>query len=1624
MSDTELNSSDAMDPSGGGAATANGILFQQRLGAFFAAAILSGARLDARLGLTDASPTWLRFETEAPVDDLLVGTSNDGFIAIQAKTAASLSAEPRSPFGKTVEQFVRHWYTCLHGDGSLGWNRPLDPVKDRLVFAVGPQTSAPVRLDLPKALQLISQPGGYRLTAGQQRALEVFEECVQNAWGKVTAAPFDSTIIQPLARLIVVLPIERADLVAASAALANVIGPDQDEHAALTGLSEICEELMTRRGGGDLVTFRQLLATRGVGLAAPTRYQSDIAALRRHSEMVAQSLTQYEVIEAETGVPVNIERDCQTAVEAAASAESLLIIGEPGAGKSAVLNALARSLRARGDDVLELAVDRYSIETLEGLARELRLEHGILDVLDAWEGPGPGWLIIDALDATRGGRGEGVFRALIEGVFERAGRWRVVASIRSFDLRMGQRLRQLFKGKPPIEGLTDPAFANVRHVEIPRWSDAEFNRLLEGTPALSSVLENATPRLRDLAKVPFNTRLLSELVAEGSVKSSLNDVSSQVELLTLFWQHRIEVHGLVAETCLRQLVEAMVEARALRAPAITSSADSVMIDTLCREGVLIRVEGNRWIQFRHHILFDFAAARVFLEPSSLVSGTLRFPKQDALGLMLTPALSFVLEEIWNSETNHARFWTAIGRLVSDQGNDPIVRSAASRIGAVHPVEAHDVLWLAERIAADDDLAIATASHVSGALAVRVEDESAIELAPWAEFAAALAPNASKVSGTLRFLLHLLTERVREKRLREGIGRAARALLAYGLSMSDPGIIVRTAIAFVAETYGTNSVESRALLQRLFIPERLQAFAAEEVPALCYKIDAIGDIDPEFTAEVFAHVYAFGVIENRETQLGDSQILPLRSNARQDYDMARYSLSEYFPDFLERHPKEAVDAITNAVEGYVAREHPLKDSRDYRLTIKGHLIRVREDYSYIWAHDPESTYSRDAEILLVKLVARLRAASESDCRELIRLLCTTASLAVFWARLFMATSERDGDLLNELWPFAASVEPFLMLSDTRKDAIDVIAKGFTQRPEDERIKLEQAALALDFSGYTYPTEARAEVLRRLFTAIGYENLRTEAARAEMASIPKEGLEANEREFVIGAASITATEPYYWITDLDRENPSNVAIIAAIEEAKAALSLEVNDKTTQDLTFEKIITVLAPLRAALRGLDIHPNLRTVGEGVIGQACNKIIELKLLSLKSAVVPVDDPAPRFLELLHISARSTAPKVGETTEADFERSASWASPAPRVEAAQAFFDLFIQRPDLYTELQTDIELLLADPHPAVRLQAGLRLVRFSKIDPDGFWQRLVERLEHESNLGVLERLISGVLGHFLFTAPQRTFNIIQNLLRREENNPERIKRIRNVVCDELSFLWVTCGLNDAKEVLQNWMAQSESYSSELQRIVRTLGRTVVTGLSDLDDENAQVRVRALALLSSIIDTANAKMAEYHARAESSASQVEDARHNVELIDTACQTLVFATPKSPAGADLSEQERFALTRFFNESADLLERIGEYATPHTTYYLMQFLERMISVDPARVFDITAHFLRCGTRYGYQHESMGVDLLVQMIGIFLADYKEIFEVEARRLILIDSLEIFMDAGWPAARRLLYRLPELIQ
>ena len=313
------------------------------------------------------------------------------------------------------------------------------------------------------------------------------------------------------------------------------------------------------------------------------------------------------------------------------------------------------------------------------------------------------------------------------------------------------------------------------------------------------------------------------------------------------------------------------------------------------------------------------------------------------------------------------------------------------------------------------------------------------------------------------------------------------------------------------------------------------------------------------------------------------------------------------------------------------------------------------------------------------------------------------------------------------------------------------------------------------------------------------------------------------------------------------------------------------------------------------------------------------------------------------------------------------------------------------------------------------------------FWECLEARLAEETNLGVLESLLNGVLGRILHADPVRVESLILDLLKRFLGDNERQGRLRKAVSDHLAILWVTYERQAVRSVVDTWITDPARCHDELAGMLSTMRGTFLSGLVGQKEQGDDGRRhRALELAAAIVEAVNKGLAAYYANGTPDDSDRDDARKFAQLLDTVCHELYFST-----GADSRSEgsnrptSGIELDIFFREAAPILQRIGDYATPHTVYYLLQLLEFLLPFDPERAFDLAAHVLRHGGKdTGFQFESLGADLIVRLVGVFLADHREIFENEERRTVLIECLEIFMEAGWPSAQRLLYRLPELIQ
>ena len=197
-------------------------------------------------------------------------------------------------------------------------------------------------------------------------------------------------------------------------------------------------------------------------------------------------------------------------------------------------------------------------------------------------------------------------------------------------------------------------------------------------------------------------------------------------------------------------------------------------------------------------------------------------------------------------------------------------------------------------------------------------------------------------------------------------------------------------------------------------------------------------------------------------------------------------------------------------------------------------------------------------------------------------------------------------------------------------------------------------------------------------------------------------------------------------------------------------------------------------------------------------------------------------------------------------------------------------------------------------------------------------------------------------------------------------------------------------------------------------------------DDRAQherLRHRAIALASAIVNAASADFISRTDQAEPVGTEADLARQSAQLLDRACGELHGSVSSQTGGDRSPDLPLTGLATFLEEALPILMHIADAGTPHTVYRLLELLEHLLPLDPGKVFDIAMHAaLGGGRRSGFQFESMGADRLVGLVGRLLADHRQVFESEERRGLLVQCLELF--AGWPAAARLLYRLPELFR
>jgi len=1012
-------------------------------------------------------------------------------LLVQAKKGLRLDSRDDRPLAEALAQVVQLDSAGVP-DEALGGKRTRDvhALRDLVAIFTDETASGPIRTDLAAVTdRLRDLPDGEPLsesarTANQERARNVLLDHVRRLARIATGSEPTDTDLRRITRT---LCVHGLDLVpggreyeAAVEILQSLLGNTQPAVGVWTSLTtrmqQLAEDQTWRRREALVVELEQ----EGIFLDPVSRLRPDLERLRkRTADNLGPAKPPLQLTVPE-GV-VELARDVDCVVIGANG--SFAVTGDPGAGKTVVLHHLARHLMDDGQDVVLLTAD--DLAGLSGRSgQEFTLEHEIGEVLLGWRTAQPGTLLLDGLDQATSAGTSGWLPELAQCLI--GSRWRVVASVRSYDLRYGTAWRRMFPGGPIDPSRTSRDLPGVAHVLIGDLSPDEIQQLCAASPTTAGLLAAADEHVKRLLANPFNLSLAVRLLSDGQLPD-LRSINRRADLLEAYWSHRIELQPdrLQRRHVLTCLIETMLSTRQQRVadPAVVlQSADMSSLTGLLHDGVLHeqprrRASAPKPINFAHPVLFDYAvAALAFGDPDTPDAVGDRLDRDPDLALAVRPSLEYRLADVWEIDTDRSSFWRLALRLHSSVTGHPLASAAAARVVAYEATGIEDLAGLitactpdnapGNRLSQSDALML---TYLVAAALMRhqtEETDSQRTLGLLIHLTAHLAEAGHEADDlNLARLAVVILNRIPHLNfaaLAQSIVNqwAHTASLALATALVQPSESRRQVLATAAAMAASSVV---ALVPDMLVPivkrladsKVMTQWGVTPISRVLPALPSLAIADPDAAVEIASSVWRFNETSDEPTTLGDSLLLRLSSTRRADADHARWEIVNEFPRLLRAAPLTGIALLLQLIES--------GDVIDPATTRIGSEPSVRSGRPLSLISDGQTDFGEAVQALAAELdsLANNDPADghpDPTLDDAIALLQAQMTHSEAWQKLLdYAAAQGDQSLGHRFLPLLLTASGLLRHSQTW-DAVGRLAARLSPSLSDEQHEaLERAIL---------------------------------------------------------------------------------------------------------------------------------------------------------------------------------------------------------------------------------------------------------------------------------------------------------------------------------------------------------------------------------------------------------------------------------------------------------------------------------------------------------------------------------------------------------------------------------------
>lgn len=1657
---------------GGGAATSAGIVFQANVGVYLATLILANSDVSDLFGLgPNAQLTAMRAETGEPIDDVLGYTSYGGVVFVQAKTQLSLSNAESSEFSKVIKQFVcqmRKGITPL-----LGAKRSATLNLDRFVLVVGHGAPSTVHTTLSRALlKCREQPIDRCLSEiiadfsnDEASALSRFRNQVKRHWHDVfERMPLDKEELE-LIRLIRIIQLDFRDEGDTTQSIKNNLRETvlrQDARGRSedlkTALFEMCSGFATLGTGGDLSTIRSELIRRGLPIDSPPDFRGDIEKLREHTITRIGSLQHLSMLADGGKASDKIEREVVRDLKEFIENEHVAVIGEPGVGKSGCLHDLAYELHEQKHDVVLLVMDMLDSKSVSSMSNELGLQngHSLAKVLENWSGNATGYLIVDALDAARAGTDLRVMMSEFRSISERAKRWCIIASIREYDLRANPDVAKFFKGQPHDKN-QDERFMNVRHISVGELSDADLQHVAEDRPGLQTLIDSG-PDVKQLVRNLFNLKLLCELLDHGFGDDNLKCVRTQIELLKEYWRHRVENQNPEARrSILRVCVNEMVSTRSMSMDrdtlAETAAANIANLEALYSDGVLRTVDQGTQpssVIFSHNILYDYAVSKLWvrgLEPK-VIQALCETKNQDLL-LAIRPSISMAFREIWSEDDTRDIFWMRalamasggmrlIGQIIATDVASELYRNPedlSPLLDGLKEIETPSSKMLRHTIQA----ALSREGETGGLLMIGENAPS------WMQLAEKLTDHIKVASWDIR---SLMTPFIRDgnatEEQRRSLNIAAVALLEYALDDSGRFGLVRPALEVASKTISARPENTRSAIDKILEDKLVELGGHEWLGSVTRHIVQIARVIPDFAIKIVDVVFRQSGDRDAPVPMGTGRILSLTTNTHDMFSMAKRSVSEAFKVVWEHDPVTATRILIRVVEIVIELEHPHTNPEDRtrEFIFRGKNATAIPDGSVIWSTGDYNRHE-DWHKILEKFKTGIRTlASDPDQHHLLDdvldVLRDEAKHAIVWNAILEAGADEPdtfGSFVHEL--LASSF--LISHTDTRYQAGRLIESSYAMLDPQTQDAVEGTIVALYENRNNDDPEYVQHRADRVLCCIPGHLIRSSLLKDRHAVLVAEGdLQANTPDYSMtvswGKPDDDGANRHWWLRDQGAavDDPQNIEILELIDQVRLLPGKDSTgpiELSEAELFYDQLVHAQAIAESCT-----DPVLQSNLQDEINRVCSDLAARDGLSKDMQLLQI------IRETLLRNASHKEPEYQgiEDDERWNKKQVGWSSNLPRVCAAEGLIRLASAEQTVDDDIRNELKRLARDPAHQVRYQILSHFNLLWDSDRDLMWAIMEQGCREEQTLGVFNQFCSTLLHVQLFFKNEekvRLRSLIDELYQRVLDTASLHETRSKFARFYIKYaLWQND--QDADSRVNSFITHFYENSNEVHALVSGLRDLIRYDTNEDDIQNLRVRTWAIDHLTRVTNAVADQSAKLRAKYNGvtygkwkeedidSLRKLHQLGHNVA---TEVYFGIGAYDEKRGNDENSSPSHEEKKQTLVECKSLFDALCNIEFVEAAYDILQIFEFLIDADDREIILRIQRLIDTAQNDNLHLESMAAGLVVRILERYLSDHSSLFrdpnQAEARDA-LMDILDIFIQAGWPSATRLTYRLNEVFR